>query len=80
MNIFGYELTFELSIDKIEGKKKATGFSSKRWSTMDINHLLKRHGEKVSAEDIAKELNRTVPSIHSMLYKLHRKTTNDKSV
>ena len=68
MIIFGYE------IKKIKKeKKKKIGFSSKPWTTSEKNHLLKRHGEGISVIIIAKEMHRTVPSIHSMVYKLRSK-------
>ncbi len=68
-NIFGYEFT----IKKVKKRKKAVGFSAKRWSTSEKNHLLKAHGENTSSTQIAKELNRTVPAVNSMLQKLHKK-------
>ena len=67
--IFGYEF----AIKKVKERKKSTGFSSKRWTKSEKDHLLKRHGEKVPMTTIAKEMNRTIPSIHSMMYKLHGK-------
>jgi len=66
MKIFGYSFT----IKKI-GKKKA-GFSSKKWTTAEKDHLLRRHGEKIPTSVIAKEMNRTVAAISSMLQKLHK--------
>ena len=65
--IFGY--TFSITETY---KKKATGFSSKKWTTSEKNYLLKRHGEKIATKTIAKEMNRTVASINSMLQKLHK--------
>ena len=65
--LFGY--TF--SITKTY-RKKSTGFSSKRWTTAEKNHLLRRHGEKIPMATIAKEMNRTIASVHSMLQKLHK--------
>ena len=65
--LFGY--TFSIT----ETYKKKHGFSSKRWTTSEKNHLLKRHGEKISTETIAKEMNRTPASVYSMMYKLHGK-------
>ena len=64
--IFGY--TFSIT----ETYRKKRGFSSKRWTTSEKNHLLRRHGEKIAITTIAKEMNRTIPSIHSMLQKLHK--------
>ena len=65
MKIFGYEF-----IIKEVNKKKAKGFSSKKWSVAEKNTLLRFHGENKSAVEIAKLLNRTVPSINTMLSKL----------
>jgi len=67
--IFGYEFT----VKKVKERKKAKGFSSKSWNKSEKDHLLRRHGEKIPMSTIAKELNRTIPSVHSMMYKLHRK-------
>jgi hypothetical protein len=74
MNLFGYDFTLEFSVTKQSEKKrkKTTGFSSKQWTAAEKNALLRFHGENKSAEEISKLLNRTVPSIHSMLYKLKK--------
>ena len=66
--LFGY--TFSMTKTY---RKKSVGFSSKRWTKSEKDHLLKRHGEKIPMETIAKEMNRTIPSVHSMMYKLHGK-------
>lgn len=70
MTLFGYEFTVK-SVKK--ERKKTTGFSAKHWTRSEKNHLLKRHGEGIPVIVLAREMNRTVPSIHSMLYKLHGK-------
>ena len=69
MEIFGYKFI----IKKVKRKRKAKGFSAKQWSTSEKNTLLRLHGEHMSVEQIAKELNRTPASINSMIYKLHNK-------
>ena len=73
MKIFGYEITFDLTVKDLNTKgNRKKGFSSKTWNTSEKNHLLKRHGEGMPVKDIAKELNRTAPAITAMVYKLHR--------
>ena len=68
LNLLGYE--FILGLHK--KARKRTGFSAKHWTTSEKNHLLRRHGEGIPAVIIAKEMNRTIPSIQSMLTKLHK--------
>ena len=68
MKLFGYDF----SITKQKKIKKKTGFSSKRWSTVEKNTLLRFHGENKSAQEIGVLLNRTTQSISAMLYKLHK--------
>ena len=66
MKLFGYEFT----IKKVKKRKRATGFSSKKWTTSEKNTLLRFHSEGMPSEQIAKELGRTVPAVHSMISKL----------
>jgi len=68
MTIFGYTI----NIEKVKTQKKTSGFSAKRWTSAEKNTLLRFHSEGMPIKDIAKELSRTVPSIHSMLNKLHK--------
>ncbi len=70
LNLLGYKLIFELH--NKEEKQKATGFSSRRWTKSEKDHLLKRYNEGINNDTIAKEMNRTLASIHSMIYKLHK--------
>ena len=73
MNLFGYDFTLDFSVTKQEErKKKATGFSAKRWSSSEKNALLRFHSENKSSEEIGKLLNRTIPSVNSMLAKIKR--------
>ena len=72
MNLFGYDFTLDFSVTKQDEKKKKKGFSARRWNTSEKNALLRFHGENKSSEEIGKLLNRTVPSINSMLHKISK--------
>ncbi len=71
MKLFGYEII----IKKIT-RKRAKGFSSRKWTQSETDTMLRLKNEGKSSEVIGAMLNRTAPAISARYTKIHKKDKN----